>query len=187
MASETGSNIFARARTIATQTMSDANVSQVIDSLGGLRALLNHSIREVYRRKSTDQKFAQDIVTVHTIAIGTGTGVVPDEIMREFLQQANITDNNGSLVSYMNYAIDASNETFDQLGYVWITGDTFNYKAPAPDLSTFSGSLFVTVQSFPEFPASMSSAITFPSTATIDDIILFLSQAILGKEEYQLA
>lgn len=186
MASVTGEEIFARSRTIATQTATDANVSAVIDAKGGLRALLNHSIREVYRRKASDQKFTNDITVRHTVAITGGDGPCPDEIMREFLSQANITDGNNSLVSYMNYAIDATQQTFNQLGYLWLVGDTFHYTAPSPDLTTFSGSLFVTVASFPEFPNSMSQDIEFPSMATAEDVILFLAMAITGDEKYQI-
>ena len=185
MYSISGNEIFARARTLATQTGIDSNQSNVIDSLPNLRTTLNHAIREVYRRKSNDQKFSQDITTRHTVAIGTGEGTCEPEIMREFLHQANITDENDSLVTYFNYQID-TNQTFDTLGYLWLEGDTFHYRAPSPDLDDFDGDLYVTVQSFPEFPASMASDIEFPSQATAEDVILFLAQAILGKEGYQV-
>lgn len=186
MATATGTSIFARARTIATQTATDATQSAVIDAMGGLRATLNHAIREVFRRKAKDQKFTNDISVRHTIAIAGGEGSCPDTIMREFLQQANITDENNSLVSFMNYPIDATNETFNQLGYAWLVGDTLRYRAPSPDLDAFDGDLYVTVPTFPTFPVSMQSNLTFPSEATIEDVVLFLAMAITGQEKYEV-
>lgn len=183
MATASGNEIMARARVTATQMGLDPSQSNVIDNLGGARTLLNNSIRQLYRQKSNDQKFSQDITTRHTIAIGTGTGACPDEVMREFLHQANVTDENDSLVTYLNYQID-TNQTFDTLGYLWLEGDTFHYRAPSPDLDDFDGDLYVTVQSFPEFPAAMSSSITFPSETTIDDLCLMLAYAMLGKVEF---
>lgn len=160
----------------------DANLSPVIDNLAGLRALLNHAIRELYRRKSSDQKFTQDITVKHTIVIADGEGTCPDEIMRPMLNQSNITDSNGALVSYMDYATDASNATFDQLGYTWLVGDVIHYTAPAPDLTDFDGNLYVTVATFPTFPVSMASAITFPSEETVDDVVMTLALALRGEE-----
>lgn len=172
---------------MASQVGGDANASQVIDSLGGLRAMLNSAIRELYRRK-TDPRFHRDITTRHTITIGSGTGDVPDEVMREFLRKADITDENGAMVTYFDYTADFdSSANFNQLGYLCIQGDTFRYRAPSPDLETYSGELYVTVPSFPELPASMASAITFPTESVIDDLVLFLSQALLGKESYELS
>ena len=187
MATASANEIVARARTIATQTMTDANQSTVIDAKGGLKALLNHSIREVWRRHSNDQKFIRDTVTRQTVTIVTGTGACPDSIMREFLHQAQFQDDNDSLISYYNYNIDFDSGTnYDQLGYVVMRGDDFYYRAPSPDLSDYSGNLFVTVPSFPTLPASMADDITFPSETAIDDTVLFLAQAILGKEAYQV-
>jgi hypothetical protein len=165
----------------------DANQSVVIDSLGGLRVLLNNSIRELYRRKATDQKFFRDIAVRHTIAISSGTGTCPDEIMREFLHNADITDDDNSLVTYYTYGADYnSGVNFNQLGYLTLQGDTFQYTAPSPDLADYGGNLFVTVASFPTFPAQMSDTIDFPSEATIDDLVLMLAMAISGKEPFQI-
>ena len=187
MASETGNNIFARARVIASQTATDAHQSSIIDSLGGLRALLIHSIREIYRRQSNDQKFIKDTVTRHTVTIAGGEGDCPDTVMREFLGQADVTDDNNSLVSYLNYGADySSGVNFTQLGYLTLQGDTFLYTAPAPSLSDYDGNLYVSVASFPELPAQMTSAITFPSESTIDSVVLFLAMAISGKEGYHV-
>jgi hypothetical protein len=155
----------------------DPNLSPVIDNLAGLRALLNNAIQSVYRDKAGEQKFTHDISVRHTVTIGSGTGTCPDEIMREFLPQANITDENSSLVSYKIYAVDATQETFDQLGYLWLVGDTFHYTAPSPDLDDFSGSLYVTVPSFPAFPASMADDIPM-DTDTTNDVIMWMAQAL---------
>lgn len=187
MATETGTNLMARARVAATQMGGDANASQVIDSLGGIRVLLNNSIRELYRRKANDIKFRHDITVDNAVVITTGTGTVPSTLMREFLSQANISNSTGDLITYFDYAVDAnSGQTFGQLGYLWITGDTFNYLAPSPNLATYSGTLTVSCPSFPTFPVSMTSVITFPSSATIDDLVLLLAQAITGKEVFEV-
>lgn len=187
MATSTGNNLFARARVIATQTAGDANSAPTIDSLGAIRALTNHAIREVYRRQSHDQKFIRDTVTRHTVVIGGGEGACPNEIMREFLGQAQFQDDNNSLITYYNYNIDfSSDQNYRQLGYVVMQGDNFEYTAPAPDLDGYDGNLYVTVPSFPTFPNNMASAITFPSESVVDSIVLFLSFAILGKEGYQV-
>lgn len=183
MATSTGNNIFARARTIASQSGTDANQSVIIDSLGGIRALLNNVIRDVYRGKANDQKFLRDITTRSTVTISSGSGVVPDEWMREFMHQADITDSNGSLVTYYNYASDYnSGVNYNQLGYCYILGDTIKYTAPSPDFATYSGNLYVTVSQFPTFPASMAQNITFPSVAIIDDVVIALAQAIRGGQ-----
>lgn len=175
-----GNEIFARARTLATQMGGDANQSTAIDALGGLRAALNHSIREVYRRKANDQKFLRDITVRHTVTVVASVGDVPDEVMREFLHQAELQDDDSSLISYMAYAVDAdSGVTFDQLGYVWVVGDEFNYTAPT---GSYDGNLFVTAPSFPEFPASMATNIPM-TVATTDDVIVTLSEMIVGKIE----
>lgn len=181
----TGTSILARARTIASQTTTDANISQIIDSKGGIRALLNHAIREVYRRKAQDIKFRHDIIETNTITIGDGVGAVPDNLMREFLKQSDITDNNGALVTYLDYQVD-TNATFNQLGYLWIEGDTFHYRSPAPDLDGFDGTLTITCPTFPTLPSHMTQVIPFPSQASADDVVLFLAQAILGKESFQV-
>jgi len=184
-ATETGDNIMARARTIATQTMSDANQSVVIDSLGGIRTLLNNVIRDVYRKKAENQKFIRDIMTRNTVVVTTGVGACPDTIMRELLHQSEFQDDNDSLISYDDYNIDYSSTTnFSQLGYVVISGNNFLYTAPSPDLDTYTGNLFVTCPTFPTLPGSMASAITFVSVSTIDDIVLALSAAITGQLQY---
>ncbi len=181
----TGSSIFARARTISTQTMTDANVSQVVDNLGGLRSLLNHTVRQVYRNKAKDQKFFHDITTRNTVAVVSGVGACPDVIMREFLHLSEFQDDVNSLITYYDYAVDAdSGQNFRQLGYVWLQGDTFHYTAPNQDAGDFTGDLYVNAPCFPTFPASMSSNITFPSVAVIDDIVLSLAAAIVGHLDW---
>ncbi len=183
--SVTGNQLFARARTIATQMGMDANQAPTIDSLGGIRSLLNNVIRDVYRKKAVDQRFRKDIVENHTIAMTSGSGACPENIMREFLSEANYRDSltPSSLITYYNYAMDEySGETYKQLGYLYLDGSTFKYIARSPVLSTFSGSLFIEVPTFPTLPGSMASVIPFPSTTTADDIQIALAYAIMGKE-----
>ncbi len=187
MATASGEEIFARARTIATQAAGgDANMSAQIDAKGGLRALLNHSVREIFRRYANDDKFLHDTVTRNTVAVTAGIGACPDEIIRESLpRMAQFQDANGSLISYYNYNVDfSSDQNFNQLGYVTLVGDNFNYAAP--NGASYTGNLFVTTPTFPTFPADMADPITFPSETAIDDIVLFLSQAILTKEPFQV-
>ena len=186
MATASGTEIFSRARTIATQVGGDANLNPTIDSLAGIRALLNHSIREVYRRYANDDKFLHDTVTRNTVAVVAGIGACPDTIIRESLpRMAQFQDADGSLITYYNYNVDyASDVNFNQLGYVTLVGDNFNYAAP--NAASYTGNLFVTTPTFPTLPADMASSITFPSETAIDDIVLFLSQAILGKTEFQV-
>lgn len=185
MPSVTGTSILARARTISSQTGQDANAAQIIDSLGGLRALLNNSIRQLYRRYSKEQKFINDSVVKHTVTISGGSGTMPTNAMREFMHTAQITDTNDSRVSFFKYSTDIS-ETFDQLGYAWIVEDTLKYRAPSPDLDSYSGDLYVTVPTFPQFPASMDDVIEFPSETVIDDLALMLASAISGKQDFEV-
>jgi hypothetical protein len=180
MATVTGNQILARATVIATQQGVDPNMSKVIDNRGGARALLNETIRNLYRAKANDQKFTNDITTKSTIPMTAGVGAVPDEMMREFLDQAQIADENDSLITYLNYSIDV-NQTFDQLGYLWIVDDEFRYLAPSPTLLTYGDDLFITCPSFPTFPASLSSNITFPSEAIIDDLCSALAAELRGS------
>ncbi len=182
-----GDEMMARARTIASQTLTDANQATIIDAKGGIRALLNHSINEVYRRKcGMDAKFRHDINTDNVITLTGGQGDVPEGLMREMLHTADITDSNGfSLISYLDYSTDAQ-ETFSQIGYLYIKGDTFYYIAPAPDLDSFDGDITIQCPKFPTFPNNLAQDIAMPSQATAEDVILFLSAAILGKENYQI-
>lgn len=177
------SEILARARTIATQAGGvDANASQQIDSRGGLRALLPHVIANVYRGKAKDPDFVRDITTKHTVAITAGSGTVPTGVMREFLSQADFADDDNSLITYYDYAADYnSGQNFDQLGYVFITGDTFNYTAPSPN-DPYTGSLYVTVPTLP----TVTTTVTFPSEQTANDVILTLALAIQGKVGFEL-
>lgn len=187
MASINGTDLMARARVVASQTATDANQSAIIDSLGGIRSLMNNSIREVYRRKADNQKFLHDISVRHTVSISSGIGDCPAEVMREFLVQSQFEDDNDSFITYLTYNIDwSSGQLFDQLGYVTMQGDSFKYRAPSPDLDTYSGDLFVTAPTFPQFPADMTDPITFPSDSTIDDIALFMAQALMGGEKFQV-
>jgi len=189
MAAATGNSLMARARTIATQTMTDANQSVVIDSLGGIRSLLNHVVRQVYRSKAKDTMFMRDIVTRNTVAIVDGVGACPDTIIREYLKQAQFQDVDNSLIAYYDYNIDyGSGVNYNQLGYVVLAGDTFAYTPPAPgDSTSYNDDLYVTTACFPTFPVSMADNITFPSETTIDDIVLALSAAIVGKEAFATA
>lgn len=173
--------ILARARTIATQAGgTDATISQQIDARGGLRALLNHVIRDVYRAAANDPNFIKDINVRNTISITAGVGTLPDTVMRQFLRQADIQDANGSLVTYFDYASDySSGQNYTQLGYMTVVGDEVRYTAPAPTTS-YTGNLFLTVPSFPTFPADPADDI--PMTAeTTDDVIRALAIAIQGK------
>lgn len=181
MATATGNEILARARTIATQQGLDAHQSTVIDNLAGARALLNDTIRILYRARANSQNFYRDIVTRHTVVIAGGTGTCPDTVMRELLHQADVTDANGSLVTYYNYGADYnSGVNFQQLGYLTLQGDTFLYTAPAPDFDAYSGNLYVTVATFPTL-TNMSSSITFPSESIIDDLCSMLAQSLTGE------
>ncbi len=177
-----GDEIFARSRTLATQMGGDPNSSVVIDSRGGLRVLLNNAIRELYRRKAaTDSRFRHDINVTNTVAIAGGQGEVPENLMREFLRGADITDGNGfSLITYLDYSTDAQ-ETYNQIGYLWIVTNTFFYRAPAPDLDTYSGDMVIQCPSFPDFPNSMAQDMVLPSFSTADDLVLTLAQALMGE------
>jgi hypothetical protein len=167
---------------MATAIGVDPNQSVEIDVKGGLRAMLNSAIRYLYREKAEDIKFRQDIAVDNAITITTGTGTLPDNVMREFLGQANISNSDGDLITYMDFPIDVTGgQTFGQLGYVWLTGmDTLNYRAPSPTLDTYSGTVTVSVPTFPTFGATMSDPITFPSTATLDDLCYVLALGIRG-------
>jgi len=178
MATITLTTLLARARTISTQMATDANASPLIDDLAGLRALLNHCIQEVYRRKATDQKFLRDITARNTIVLASGSGTLPDTIMREFLHQCDATDENNSLVNYLNYAADYnSGVNFDQLGYFYILGDLVKYTAPAPTFATYNGDFYITSPTMPAAATSM----TFPTDETVNDIVLLLATAIRGE------
>lgn len=183
-----GNQILARARTIATQMGMDANASSVIDAKGGLRSLLNHVIREVYRQKAKDQDFIKDINVQNSITMASGVGALPDTVMRQFLKQADYQDSNGSLISYFDYPIDSnSGQNYTQLGYISVVGSNIYYTEPAPGTSTsYSGTLYMTVPSFPVFPASMASTIPMPVEIT-DDVILTLSLALRGQIKFDLS
>lgn len=182
MATISLSTLLARARVLATQTGGDATQSVVIDNLAGLRAALNHCILEIYRRKAKDPRFLRDITTRSTVTITSGTGTVPTTTLKEFLHQADFTDDNNSFVTYYDYAVDFNSSTnYAQLGYVYVLGSDFKYMAPNRNLS-YSGNLFVTTPTAPAVATSM----TFQSEQTIDDIILLLSQAIIGKASFEV-
>ena len=183
-----GNQILARARTIATQMGGDANSSPVIDAKGGLRALLNHVIRETFRQKAKDQDFVKDINVQNSITMASGVGALPDTVMRQFLKQADYQDSNGSLISYFDYPIDSnSGQNYTQLGYISVVGSNIYYTEPAPGTSTsYSGTLYMTVPSFPVFPASMASTIPMPVEIT-DDVILTLSLALRGQIKFDLS
>lgn len=174
----TVAEMLARARSIATQSGGvDANASQQIDARGGLFALIPHAILAVYRSKANDTKFLRDITVKHTVAITAGSGTVPDTVMREYLKMADFADDDSSLITYYDYASDYnSGQNFDQLGYVYVVGDTFDYTAPSPN-DPYTGDLFVTVPTTP----TVTTSVTFPSEQTSDDVILWLAQAIQGK------
>ncbi len=161
----------------------DANQSNVIDSLGGARALLNETIRNLYRQRMKEsQSFTRDTVTKNTVAVTSGVGACPDGVMREFLPtMGQFTDDNGSNITYFNYNIDAdSGVTFSQLGYVRLDGDNFYYTAPSPTLDTYTGNLFVLVPTFPVI-TNMASAISFPTTGIIDDLCSLLAATLVGS------
>lgn len=186
--SSTGESIIARARVLATEMGMDANQSPVIDSKPALRALLNHSIREVYRQFAKDPKFIKDINRRNTITMVAGAGALPDTVMRQFLHQADWEDVDGSLISYFDYPADVnSGQNYDQLGYVSVVGDIVNYTPPSPGTSTsYTDNLFVTVPCFPIFPVSMASDIPMTDETT-DNVILTMSLAIRGQLKFDLA
>lgn len=172
--------ILARARTIATQMGLDPNQSTVIDNLAGARALLDHVIQEVYRKKANDKKNFHDITTRHTISVVASSGAIPDEILREFLPQADFQDANNSLIAYIPYYVDyASGVNFSQLGYVTIQGDNFLYRAPAPN-SSYTGNLYVTAVTLPTLPANWSTTLTI-GPDTVNDIVIALAEALKGN------
>jgi len=177
--------LFARAQTIATEMGGDANSSVNIDSMAGLKALLPHVIRNVYRKNAADVKTRHDVVTKHTIAVTASVGAVPDEIMREFLSQADFQDSlNNKCIAWLPYAVDYnSGVTFSQIGYVTIVGDNFNYRAPSPNQS-FTGSLYVTVPSMPTIPSNWATEIAIGSD-TAQDICLALAYAIRGEMSFE--
>jgi len=182
-----GNQIIARARTIATQMGGDANASPVIDAKSGLRALLNHIIRETYRQKAKNQDFIKDINVQNAITMASGVGVLPDTVMRQFLKQADYQDANGSLITYFDYPIDSnSGQNYNQLGYISVVGSNIYYTEPAPGTSTsYSGTLYMTVPTFPTFPASMASAIPMP-VEVVDDVIMLMALALRGQVKFDL-
>jgi len=181
----TGEEIFARARTIASQTRGDANSSPVIDAKGGLRALLDHAIRQVYRNKANDQKFIRDTFATNTVTVASGVGTCPDVVMREFLHLGEFTDDNNSLITYYNYLTDWGNDqNFAQVGYVVLVGNSFKYQEPNGTATSYSGNLNVYGPCFPVLPASMASDIPFPSDTTADDVVLALAAALVGTLEW---
>lgn len=174
---------MARARVLATQIATDAHASPVIDNLAGIRALLPNCILEVYRRKAKDSKFLRDITARTTVTVSSGSGTLPDAVMREFLTSANITDANNSNVTYYEYATDYnSTVNFTQLGYAFVQGDLLKYTAPAPDLDSYSGSVYITSPVLP----TVGTTMTFPSEETITDVILMLARAIRGEEKFEV-
>ncbi len=161
----------------------DANASPVIDTKAAMLALLPSVLNELYRRKADNQKFLRDITVKQTIAVTTGSGTLPATVLREFLHQANFADADNSLITYYNYAVDFnSTENFNQLGYAFLDGDTLRYRAPLPTGSNYTGNLFVTVPSTPAISSSMS----FPSEATISDVIFLLAEAISNKVKFEV-
>lgn len=182
-AAQTGTSIFARARTIATQMGGDANSSAVIDALGGIRTLFNNIIRSVYRQKAKDARFLRDIVVQNAVAMVNGVGSCPPEVMREFLHMAQWKDENNSLITYYDYNIDQnSGVNYDQLGYTCLRVDDILYTEPAPgNADSYTGDLIVTTPSFPVFPISMETVIPFPSDSIVDSIVFELAAAIAGK------
>ncbi len=184
MSTFTLESILARARTAATQMGTDPSQSLQIDSKGGLRVLLNSVINNVYRQKAKDLKFLRDITVRHDISISSGTGAMPTTIMKEFMRMADITDENNSKVTYYDFAADYnSSANFDQLGYCLVVGDSILYTEPAPgDATSYSGDLFVTTPSVPV----ISTSVTFPSTATGEDVILELARAIRNETKFEV-
>src|SRR6185369_6893360 len=179
------STILARARTISSQLAGDANSSPLIDDLGGLRALLNHAILEVYRRKATNPNFIKDINLRQNIVITAGSGTLPDNIIREYLRSADWQDANGSLISYFDYPMDfGSGQNYNQLGYVTVNNSTISYTEPSPGTSTsYTGNLTVSAPSTPTIGAN----IDFESQQTSDDVILLLARAIRGEVKFLVA
>ncbi len=163
----------------------DPNASVLIDNKGGLRALLNHAVLEVYRRKAKNPNFIKDINLQQTVPIVAGAGTLPDTVIREYLQQADWQDVNGSLISYFDYPMDfGSGQNYNQLGYVTVNNSTISYTEPAPGTSTsYTGNLTVTVPSTP----TIGTNIDFESQQTADDVILLLAEAIAGKIQFLVA
>lgn len=180
----TGNEILARSRVVASQTMTDATQSSVIDSRPALRSLLNSCIRETVRAKAKDPNFIQSINVKNTIAITASAGTLPDTIIRQFLRQANWADDDGSFISWFDYPVDvASGQNFTQLGYVSLSGDTLTYTAP--NSASYTGNLYCTVPSYPVFPASMATDI--PMTDEVaEDVISLMALAIVGKVKFDL-
>lgn len=185
MASESGANILARARVLASQTRTDANASPIIDAMGGLRVALNSAIRQVYRNHANNPKFVRDIFTTNAVSMTSGSGICPDEVMREFLHLGEFTDADSSLITYYNYLSDyQSGQNYTQLGYLVLVGDNFKYTPPNGTNTSYTGTLTAYSPCFPSLPASMASNITFPSDTIIDDIVVSLAAAIVGQLEF---
>jgi len=179
--------LFARARTIATEMGGDANTSVNIDSMAGLKALLPHVIRNVFRAKANDVRNRHDICVRHSVAITSGVGAVPSTLLREFLSQADFADSNSSkCIAWLPYAVDYnSGVTFSQIGYVTIVGDDFNYRAPAPN-QTFTGTLFVTCPTLPTIPSNWATEIDLDDDIA-DDIIITLARAIRNEVVFDVS
>lgn len=173
--------LIARARVSATQMGGDATTSVLIDNKAGFRALLNNAILEVYRRKAKDPRFLRDITTRSTVAVTANVGAVPATVLKEFLHQADFTDDNNALVTYYDYAVDFNSSTnFNQLGYVYVLADNFQYRQPGG--ASYTGNLFVTTPTAPAVATSM----TFQSEQTIDDLVLLLAEAVMGKVNFEV-
>lgn len=176
--------ILARARTLATQQGGDPTMSPLIDDLTGFRAMLDHVIQDVWRKKANDVRNRHDISVKHTVGITASSGAIPTTIMREFLPQADFQDSlNNKCIAWLPYAVDYnSGTTFTQIGYVTIVGDNFNYRAPAPN-QNFTGSLFITVPTTPAIPTAWTDELDVTDVAT-NDIILSLSYAMKAQYSF---
>lgn len=171
-------DILSRTRVIATGVGIDPNLSALIDNRPALRALLNTAFSTVYRKRAQSKKDWRDISVRHTVSMSGGSGAIPNELMREFLHQADFEDEEGSLISYIEYNID-NRQLFTQLGYVRVVGDTFDYNLPDAG-GAYTGDLYVTAVSVPEFPATPTDDI--PMTAEIFDDVCGTLATMLRAE-----
>jgi hypothetical protein len=170
--------ITARARTLATSINSDANISILTDSDMGLRALLNHAVRDVYYKRAKDAKFRQEITTANVVSVTAGTGVIPATILRQYLSQADFRDAESfNLISFITYDLDFNGSNFDQLGYVRVVGDNFIY---VKNGSNYTGNLTVTVPNIPDLPSDPTDDVDI-KIDTLEEVIYTLALALRGE------
>lgn len=177
MAVKSINNILARSRVIATQMGTDANLSPLIDNRGGLRASLDKVISDVYTKAAQKDKNWRNIAPRQTIAMSAGVGTLPAGVLRGFMHQAEFATDSTSLISYIKHELD-NQQTYSQLGYVFIRGDNVHY-TPPDGAGAFTGNLYITVPSVPTIPSGSDTAIEMTDDI-YDDVCYALAMMIRG-------